>query len=133
MVHVALVLLALWPAAQMALVASYDLNAWKLGAWGMYSTPQFVPEIYVDVLTPDEAGRYPFRDPKGEFSAERDRFIQRRYGLGRLATPEALGRGILEAYPAFLGVEITVAERFINLDTGIIDDRYTTYIYSRSD
>ncbi len=40
---IALVVLAVWPAVQIGLVVRYDVSSWKLGAWGMYATPQRLP------------------------------------------------------------------------------------------
>ena len=36
---IALLVLGLWPAVQIGLVARYDVSPWQLAAWGMYASP----------------------------------------------------------------------------------------------
>jgi hypothetical protein len=130
-VNVALALLAAWPLAHMALVRVYDVNPWKLAGWGMYAAPQLAPIVYVECLTPDEVGRYELGTVLPDWEREFNDFVWRRRGLGGLARPDALGRKLLDLYPAILGVEITVEQPSLNPRTGIIESNSTTYFYGR--
>ena len=127
-----LVLLAIWPLAQMALGGAYDVNPWKLAGWGMYAAPQLEPLLYIECLTPDEVGRYELRTVRPSWEREFNDFVWRRRGLGRLARPDALGRKLLEEYPAILGVEITVEQPSLDHRTGMIESVSMTYRYGRS-
>jgi hypothetical protein len=131
-VRVALILLALWPLAQMTLVGAFDVNPWKLAGWGMYAAPQLEPRVSIECITPDEAGRYELHTVSPDWRRELEKFVWRRRGLGRLARPDALGRKLLELYPTILGVEITVAQPVMDARTGMIVDRSMTYSYARS-
>jgi hypothetical protein len=130
-VNVALALVFVWPLVQMALVRIYDVNPWKLAGWGMYSTPELVPEVSIACRTPDEVGRYELGTVQPEWAGELDAFILRRRGLGRLARPDTLGRKLLEVYPAILGVEITVEQPVLDPRTGMIESRTTVYSHDR--
>ena len=61
LVHVFLLVLAVWPAVHIGLVLRYDVNPWKLAGWGMYSAPQLPAYVRVSALTPDEVGLYELR------------------------------------------------------------------------
>ena len=50
-VRAALVLLALWPVVQHALVRGTEVSPWKLAGWGMYAAPQ--DNVGVVVLVED--------------------------------------------------------------------------------
>ena len=128
-VNVALALLAAWPLLHIALVRAYDVNPWKLAGWGMYAAPQLDPVVHVECLTPDEVGRYELGTVLPDWEREFNDFVRRRRGLGQLAKPDALGRKLLQLYPAILGVEITVERPSLNRRTGMIESKSTTYHY----
>ena len=131
MVNIALAFCALWPAVQMALVARYGVNPWKLAGWGMYAAPQLTPLVSVECLTPDTVGRYELLTVQPEWERELAEFVQRRRGLGRLARPDRLGRRLLEVNPAVTGVEITVEQPVLDRRTGMIEGQTSTYRYDR--
>jgi hypothetical protein len=131
-VNSALVLLALWPLVQMALVRVHGIDPWKLGGWGMYAAPRLPPLVTVECLTADEIGRYELHDVQPTWEREFHEFVWRRRGLGRLARPDALGRALLELYPTSLGIEITVEQPFLDRRTAMIGSETSTYLYPRS-
>ena len=131
-VQALLVVLALWPMLHIVLVERYDLNAWKLAGWGMYSAPQFPARVQLLCLTSDEVGRYELGTIRPALEPEFRRFLRLRHGLRGLVAPDALAEALLNYYSAIDGVEIIVVQPALDRQTGMIEESSTTYRYSRS-
>jgi hypothetical protein len=131
LVYLALVALAVWPALHIGLVLRYDVNAWKLAGWGMYSTPQLAAYVRVSGLTPDEIGVYELRSIRPALQPARDEFLERRRGLRKLVEPDGFAHALLEHYTALDGVIIEVVQPTLNPRTGMIEETSVTYEYRR--
>ena len=84
-----LVVLALWPPVQHALVQRYGLNPWKFFGFAMYAQPRIIP--IVDVYVFDEGGRRrPLLRPDEQRAVET--FQLRREVWGELEAPDELAR-----------------------------------------
>ena len=90
-----LVVLTLWPLVHIGLVFAYDTSSWKLAGWGMYATPQILPDARIRCWAPGDPEPFELRKLPPELQPELQRFLRRRLGLGRLATPARLGRRLL--------------------------------------
>jgi hypothetical protein len=110
LVHGALLVLALWPLAHLALVRAYDLSPWKLAGWGMYTTPRFGllgMEVY-GRARPDDA----WQQLVAPSPATRDAataFLERHRWLRRLASSDALVAAVRAQQPAWREVRIVVS------------------------
>ena len=131
-VHLFLVGFTLWPALHIGLVLRYDLNPWKLAGWGMYSAPQWIPEVKLIGLTADEVGSYELRNPPLELQQPLDRFRRRRLALRRLARPDGLAAEVLDHYPAIRGVRVEVVQPVMDPATGIVERKTSVYEYGRT-
>ena len=87
-----LVCLVAWPPAHRFLVASAEIDPWRLCGWAMYCTPKLRVEV---VLVPERAGRPIELDLPASLREEADRFAERRAVLGRLVDPALLARDAL--------------------------------------
>jgi len=130
-VHAALVALAFWPVIHIGLVERYDLNAWKLAGWGMYSAPQFPARVQLLGLTSDEVGSYELGTVRPALEPEFSRFLRLRHGLRELVEPDALARALLDYYSAIDGVEIVVVQPVLDRRSGMIEETSTAYRYRR--
>ena len=85
-----LLALALWPFAQRALVARFDVNPWKLAGFAMYATP--APPLLVAVLVPEGDAFTPLaaHTLEAEARAALEQFQMRRHAVGALVEPSAL-------------------------------------------
>ena len=129
--QILLLVAALWPAVQLTLVKTAQVNPWKLAGWGMYSAPQIPAYVEVFGLTPDEVGEYEVsRVPAGAVP-ELERFLRLRRGLGDLVAPERLAKGLLDRWIAVDGVRIVVVQPRIDPGTGLIVERRRAYVYRR--
>jgi len=130
-VHLALALITLWPLAQMALVRRYAVNPWKLAGWGMYSAPQMPASVYIVAHTSDAVGAYELSTLQPELQPALAEFLRARLGLGELVEPKALGRALLDYYPAIDGVSIEIVQPRLDRGSAMIEERSTTYRYDR--
>ena len=131
LVHVALACFTLWPLAHMGLVRGWGVNPWKLAGWGMYSAPQIPAELRLFGMTPDAIGEYEIHDLPDEVEPFAARFLRSRLGLGRLARPDALAEGLLDAWPAITGVRVEVIQPVLEPKSGIVRDVSNAYEYRR--
>ena len=58
LIHAFLIVFAIWPVVQIALVRIYDANPWKFAGWGMYSAPRIPRGARILCRAPDEIGTY---------------------------------------------------------------------------
>ena len=106
---VGLVLFALWPLAQHALVRTQGVDPWRLFGWAMYCVPG--PMKTVRVVEVSRDGRFQVLDPERYDAAGQhavDVFRIRRQGLGHLETGDDLAAHMLERHPEWEGVALPV-------------------------
>ncbi len=128
---IALVVLAIWPAIQIGLVVRYDVSAWKLGAWGMYATPQRLPGLKLRGFSLGQMVA-PFNRPYPPWlKAEMNHFQRYRRALGQLYPPASLGALILERRSDLDAVRLDVTELHLNLQSAMVEERETRYSYTR--
>ncbi len=126
LVSLFLVLFALWPLAQYALVRVYGTDPWKLFGWAMYCVPG--PMKTVRVILIEEGGarrRLDFRRYTEEERRVADRFRERRRALGRLASPERLAAGMLELHPEAVGAIVAVLSFELDERTALLSRSYS--------
>ena len=123
---------ALWPLAQRALVARFEIDPWKLGGFAMYATPTL--PLLVAVFAP-EAGRLALLDETtlpAEARARLDRFRVERVALGRLREPRDAARAILAARPDLHGVVLVVQRTTLDPRTARTRSTSERFVYDRS-
>ena len=127
----ALLAFALWPALHRGLVASFDINPWKLGAWAMYSAPRFSVGLGVYAREGEELVRLE-EDRFGEtFRESARRFRGARRNLGRFVLPDELADRVLAAHRVLAAIVIVVQSRSIDhVDAMLVVD-HERYVYVR--
>lgn len=123
------VLFALWPAVHRGLVAAFDANPWKLAGWAMYVSPHFPSEVSLSRLRGgDERVVQNLQDWERTLVEE---FVERRYTLGRLASPEPIARELLARFPEADAIAVDVTTRSFDLSSAMILERSERYVYPR--
>jgi len=123
-VHAALVVLALWPLAHLALVARYDLSPWKLAGWGMYTTPRFGllgMEVY------GSAGGATWQQmtaPSLEVRTAGNAFLEQHRWLRGLASTGALADAVRAQEPTWTSLRVVVSYPVLDRASGRV--RLTT-------
>ena len=115
-----LVLFALWPLVQHALVRSQDVDPWRLFGWAMYCVPGSMKTVRVVEVS--RAGRFAVLDVGGyddELQPVVDSFRIRRQSLGQLASGDALARFVLERHPDWEGVALPVLTVSLDPETAL--------------
>ena len=130
-IGIGLVLFALWPLAQWTLVATYDVNPWKLAGWAMYARPSLPPSINLFELR--DRGVRPL-PPETWTASENERlrdYLARRHVIGRLADVDELARDLLAGHRELSGLVILLTTRSLDEDAMLraISERYG---YSRT-
>ena len=128
-----LVWVCLWPLAHRVLVAIWDVNPWKLGAFAMYATP--TPPVQVVLLKKGNAGLVPIDErtlPQG-VRAVLDRFRIERHALGRLRLPDDVGRATLRASPNLEWLVVAVQRMLLDSDSARMTSRRDEYVYERTE
>ncbi|MGI9432030.1 MAG: hypothetical protein ACR2PQ_07440 [Myxococcota bacterium] len=130
MVAVILAWVALWPLVHRGLVARYDLNPWKLGAFAMYTTP--TPPVLAVLLVPADGGLVPLDESAlpGSVRREGDAFRARRHALGEWARPDAWAEEVLSARPDLRGVVVMVQRMILDRQTARMSSRSARHAYS---
>jgi hypothetical protein len=130
-VHGALLLLALWPLAHLALVARDDLSPWKLAGWGMYTTPRFGMlgmEVFGRARAGDDWQQLVAPTPATRDAATA--FLERHRWLRRLASSDALVAAVYAEQPAWREVRIVVSYPVLDRTTSRVrlatDERLVT-------
>lgn len=127
-----LAFVALWPFAQRALVARFEIDPWKLGGFAMYATPTL--PVLVAVLTA-QAGRLAPVDEASlprDARARLDRFRVERVALGRFREPRDAARAILAARPELHGVVVVVQRTTLDPSTARTTASSERFVYDRS-
>ena len=130
---VGLVVFAIWPLVQYALVVRYDVDPWKLFGWAMYCVPGPMKTVRIyEIDDRQELFRLlDFQSYTPEEQRVVDSFRERRRALGRLASADALGRAFLEMHPDFEGIEVAVVHLVLDRDTATIRPRVERDTYWR--
>jgi hypothetical protein len=125
-----LAFVAVWPLAQMALVAHYDVSPWKLGGWGMYSTPRFhlvgmevygrAGDVEVEMTAPGPAVR-----------AAAGEYLERYRWLRALASRDALVDAIFAEEPTWTSLRLVVSRPDMDARTGMIVMTHAEYAHPR--
>ncbi len=129
-VFVALLVLALWPAAHPVMCRLLDFSPWKAFGWAMYCVPPKGVMLTITELPQGEPVPMPeFEEMPGAIYREYLLFFGMRKALHRRATPEALAREILRENGSFDGLEIIVRQFGVDRATARMTmgyrDRYT--------
>ena len=120
------VLFALWPALHRGIVAAYDANPWKLAGWAMYTRPHFLSEVELSWLRGDQ--QLPVELTPWERTLLEE-FVERRYTLGELASPESVARAVLDRHEGDDAVVVEVRTRFFDLESARILEREERRVY----
>lgn len=127
-----LVALAIWPLLQFFAVRRFDVDAWKLAGFAMYSVPG--PQHLVRVVGLDSRGRQlPLHrnDYDPELRSLVTDYHWRRMALGRLASDRALAQHLLEARPSWDAVAIVVAIPALDRETAMVTIDFDRQIHWR--
>jgi hypothetical protein len=122
---------ALWPLAQRALVARYEIDPWKLGGFAMHATPSL--PVLVAIFAP-ESGRLVLLDESSlpaSVRARLDRFRVERVALGRLREPRDVARAILAARPGLAGLVVVVQRTTLDPRTARTTASSERFVYDR--
>ena len=124
---------ALWPLAHRGLVARYDLNPWKLGAWAMYTTP--IPPVLAVVAVERPAGLVALDEEAlpGETRAVLQRFRAERHALGRLRTPEDVAAAVFAAQPDLQFLAVLVQWTRLDRATARMRTERERFVFDRLD
>ncbi len=124
-----LVCLAAWPLVHRFLVASVEIDPWRLGGWAMYCTPKLRVEVG---LVPERAGRPTELDLPPSLREEADRFAERRAVLGRFVNPALLARGALSRLDAD-SVVVTIQHHRLDPRTNRVVGTREYFRYSKDE
>ena len=124
-----IVLFALWPALHRGLVAVFDVNPWKLAGWAMYVRPHFGSELALFRLRGSEELPVGALTPWEQTLA--DEFVERRYSLGRLASPESLARELLRRHAADDAIVVEIRTPFFELASARVEQRVERRVIRR--
>jgi hypothetical protein len=125
LVHGALLLLAAWPLAHLALSWRYDLSSWKLGGWGMYATPRF--ELVGMEAYGRGASDAPWQQvtaPSAAVRAAAGAFLEQHRWLRGLASPAAFASALHADHPDWSTLRVVVSYPVLDRATGMV--RMTT-------
>lgn len=124
-----LIAFAVWPAVHRVLVATWDVNPWKLAGWAMYARPHFPSRLAVYLLEDGEQRPVPGLDDWEQVLAAD--YLDRRYSVGRLASPRALAEHLLARNGAADGVVVEVRTPFFDLPSATIRQRVERETFRR--
>jgi hypothetical protein len=122
--------LLLWPPVHAGLVSFYDLSAWKLAGWGMYSQPRpkdVGMEVYFRAGAAGDYQRLTQSSPA--LQAEASAFLARHQWLGRLVRPDAFSAAIRREHPEWDALRIVTFHSHMDPATGMIGLRRTEFDY----
>jgi hypothetical protein len=130
---VAISAFTLWPLVQMGLVATFDVNPWKLGGWGMYSAPRITPEI--EVAISDGTGPFRWLTPRAlqryKVAPQWVRLVRTRRALGRLSPPDPVAEALFASDARIVRVRIRISQPRIDLRTAIVEIESETFDFER--
>ncbi len=120
-----------WPLAHRGLVARYEVDPWKLGAFAMYATPNL--PVLVAAVGTSLAGTSVIDEAALPIWIRRDldRFRVERAALGTLRDPEDVGRMLLAARPDLTSVAILIQRSALDPETATIRVATPRFVYRR--
>jgi hypothetical protein len=126
----ALCALTLWPAVHIYLVKRYDLSPWKLGGWGMYSSPRFAM-LGMEVYGRGRAAPAwtKLADPSAELRDSATEFLERYRWLRRLSRPDRVVRGAMAAHPEWSELKVSVFQPALDKRSGMVVLKQVDYEY----
>ncbi len=124
-----LVFAVLWPPAHRVLVATSEIDPWRLGGWAMYCTPKLRVEV---ALVPEKRGRPVDVELPASLREAANRFTERRAVLGRFVSPAVLAREALEQLEAD-SVVVMIQRNRLDPATSRIAGTREYFRYSRDD
>jgi hypothetical protein len=125
-------LIVFWPLVQRVLVATHDVNPWRLAGFAMYATP--TPPVLVVAFEPRGEGGIPI-DHRGLSASTQQafgRFEQERHALGDFRRPDEVAAAVLRARPELSEVVILVQRMVLDPGTARMRSRTMHYTYDRS-
>jgi hypothetical protein len=128
-VSVALVAFALWPLVHRALVSYYDIDPWKLGGWAMFTAPSLTVGVALYQVREGGAEAIAASSLTPRMRRELQLFVARRSALGRLATPDDLGRVLFEERPDWQWAAVLADVRKLDRGTALIVRQTEKYLY----
>lgn len=132
MVHAVLAVVTCWPLVQLALVARFDVSPWKLGGWGMYSTPRFDAvgmEVYGRNV--DTARFELLTTPSRSVHTRVHAFLESYRWLRALAPQGLLVEALFLDHPDWDRVRLVVLRTTMNARTGMIEPVRAEYLHER--
>jgi len=127
-----LVAFAIWPLIHFGLVERYEVSPWKLAGWAMYAAPTTQVGVAVFAVRP---GRKPERLAEAALpapvAAEMARFVDRRRTLGRLASPDSIGRELFARRSDLAWTVVAVETRLLDRDSATIERELEKHVYHR--
>jgi hypothetical protein len=120
-VHTLLVAMTVWPLLHIGLVWRFDLSPWKLGGWGMYTTPRF--GLIGMELYGHDPGRDEWQQLTAPTTAVREAagtFLEHHRWLRGLARTGALAGAVASSQPEWDRLRITVSYPAIDLPSGMV-------------
>jgi hypothetical protein len=129
-VRLLLLVLLLWPPVHAGLVSFYDLSAWKLSGWGMYSQPRpkdVGMEVYGRTAGGGDYDQLTNASPA--LQTEANAFLAQHQWLGRLTRPDAFAAAIRHERPDWEALRIVTFRSHMEPDTGMIVLRRTEFDY----
>jgi hypothetical protein len=128
-VSVALVAFALWPLVHRALVIVYDVNPWKLAGWAMFTAPNSTIGVALYQVQKDRAVAIANSSLTPRIRKEMQHFVARRSALGRLASPDDLGRVLFEERPEWRWVVVFADVRKLDRGSALIVSQTEKHLY----
>lgn len=123
-----LIAFALWPAVHRGLVAGYDANPWKLAGWAMYARPHFPSQLALGLVEDGRTRPVELVEWEQVLAAE---YLERRFSVGRLASPAALVDALLARFERAEGVVVEVRTPTFDLPSARIRQTVERNTYRR--
>ena len=121
LVNAGLVIFTLWPLVHIALTMRYDMSAWKLCGWGMYSEPRFGMlgmEVYGRLR--GSGAEQQLSAPPAELQVLATEHLERYRWLRRLARPDDFARAVLALHPEWDQVRVIVFRPVLDRASGMV-------------
>jgi hypothetical protein len=126
-----LAVITAWPLVQLALVARYDVSAWKLAGWGMYATPRF-DRVGMEVYGRRADGsEEQLVAPSAAVAGAATAFLESYRWLRALAPRDAFADAILREHPQWDQVRLAVFRPELDAGTGMVVMVRAEYVHPR--
>jgi hypothetical protein len=128
-VHTLLIILTCWPLLHIFLVKQFDLNAWKLAGWGMYSVPLHSIRLEITQLVKSPQGWTASPISDSRLNEPVSKYMDLRFALGKLMEPSGLARSVFEAFPTMDRINIRVSKLAMDRSSGMIEESHVDFLY----